>query len=410
MKLGLLGFTGNTITDRTANLGIYRPESNEHIQSFNGGPECYVLVGQSPALTGVDPNIDIPGLFIGGDQGQYAFVYNRNTRQVYRYTLLTPWDISTLDTASITGSRNLNSYLIERTTGATKTNINPNWVDTSPTQNPGSPKSYYDLLDGQGIRFSPDGTKMHILDGNAGYCKIVQFTLNTPWDLSDGSLSFPDCRQNFPPFTPAPIFWTISGTDASNQAYLSYKLQDRDFCFSDDGLNLYVLGTRRQPTTGTEQVHRFILKSGRTPFDIGSYAYSGAAIENSSVISGGNNANYTIQGGSRLITGTSYEGSYGNIRGMCVNNNSNKMYLIGITRAVLYGLNYDNSFVGVINAPTLNISTTGDPSNNMSYVGALNSGEREPQGVFMNTQNNNMDFYIVGNGSKTIFQYKLVLK
>jgi hypothetical protein len=156
-------------------------------------------------------------------------------------------------------------------------------------------------------------------------------------------------------------------------------------------------------------VHRFILKSNGTPFDIGSYAYSGAAIANSTIISS-NSANYTIQGGSRLITGTSYEGSYGNIRGMCVNNNSNKMYFIGVTKAVLFGLNYDNSFVGVINPPTVDISSTGDPSNNMSYVGALNSGEREPQGVFMNTQNNNMDFYIVGNGSKTIFQYKLVLK
>ena len=188
---------------------------------------------------------------------------------------------------------------------------------------------------------------------------------------------------------------------------------DRDFCFSDDGLNLYVLGTRKQPIitsiSYTEQVHRFILKSGRTPFDIGSYEYSGAAIANSTTISS-NSANYTIQGGSRLITGTSYEGSYGNIRGMCVNNNSNKMYFIGVTKAVLVGLNYDNSATGVIYAPTVDISSTGDPSNKMSYVGVFNGGETEPQAVFMNTRNNNMDFYIVGNGSKTIFQYKLVLK
>ena len=397
MKLGLLGFTGNKITDRTANLGIYRPESNEHIQSFNGGPECYVQVGQSPELTGTD----IPGLFIGGDQGQYAFVYDRNTKQVYRYTLSTPWDISTLNTASITGSRDLNAYLIAQTSGSPKTNINPNWVDTSSTQNSGDPKSYYDLLNGQGIRFSPDGTKMHILDGNPGYCKIVQFTLNTAWDLSNGSLYFPNTNN-------PSIFWTITGTEPSNQAYLSYKVQDRDFCFSDDGLNLYVLGTRKQPAP-TEQVHKFILKSNGTPFDIGSYEYSGAAIENSTIISS-NTANYTIQGGSRLITGTSYEGSYGNIKGMCVNKNCDKMYLIGVTRAVLYGLNYNNSFVGVINAPTLDFSNTGDISNNRSYVGLYNDGEKEPQGVFMNTQNNNMDFYIIGNGSKRIFQYKLVLK
>ena len=273
MKLGLLGFTGNTITDRTANLGIYRPESNEHIQSFNGGPECYIQVGQSPALTGIDPYIDIPGLFIGGDQGQYAFVYNRNTKQVYRYTLNTPWDISTLNTASITGSRDLDAYLIAQTTGTNKTNINPAYTLSQGSSTAGtSPKNYYELKDGQGIRFSPDGTKMHILDGSPGYCKIVQFTLSTQWDISNGSLSFPSVGGNAFGTPNTPIFWTISGTSGS-EGILPYKTLDRDFCFSDDGQNLYVLGTRKTGSSGTstEQVIRYVLKSGKTPFDIGNY-------------------------------------------------------------------------------------------------------------------------------------------
>jgi hypothetical protein len=411
MKLGLLGFTGNTITDRTANLGIYRPESNEHIQSFNGGPECYIQVGQSPALTGIDPYIDIPGLFIGGDQGQYAFVYNRNTRQVYRYTLDTPWDISTLSTGSVVESRDLNAYLIAQSTGlGNKTNIDANWVDTSANQNFPTGKKFYDLLNGQGIQFSPDGSKMHILDGNAGHCKIVQFTLNTAWDISDGSLYFPPCKGTN---ELAKIFWTITGTSVlvnsqllSTKRYLSYRKLDRDFCFSNDGKNLYVLGLRRQ-TMFDEQVTRFELKSGRTPFDIGSYTpiYGNAPVESSTTISDQNTANYAYKSWIENIY--SIDGN-GNNRGLSINKSSTKIYLIGTNRAVLYSVSHNNS---ALNRETFAPSLSSvDNSNNMSYVGVFNGGEIEPQGVFMNTRNNNMDFYIVGNGSKTIFQYKLVLK
>ena len=422
MKLGLLGFTGIGITDRTANLGIYRPESNEHIQSFNGGPECYVKVGQSPTFElPIGSSADITGLFIGGDgdnQGKYVFVYENTANCAYRYTLSTPWDISTLDTASINGSRNLDQYLIDQTKGTNKTNINPAYTLSQGNSTAGTTlKNYYDLKDGQGIRFSPDGTKMHILDGNPGYCKIVQFTLSTPWDLSTVSFTAPGGGTYGGTFggTPnTPIFWTISGTSGS-EGILPYKTLDRDFCFSDDGQNLYVLGTRKTGSLGTrtEQVIRYVLKSGGTPFDIGNYAYQ-FAIGNTLVIGNQGTANYAYQ--SYLQNLGSYEStSPGSIRGMCVNKNCDKMYLIGTIRAVLYGLNYNNSATGFIDAPTLKISTTGDPSNNMSYVGALNSGETEPQGVFMNTRNNNMDFYIVGNsdaggGTRRIYQYKLVLK
>jgi hypothetical protein len=426
MKLGLLGFTGNTITDRTANLGIYRPESNEHIQSFNGGPECYVKVGESPTFElPIGSNADITGLFIGGDgadQGKYVFVYENTANCAYRYTLNTPWDISTLNTTSINGSRNLDQYLIDQTRGTDKTNINPSYVLGASTAG-STLKNYYELKDGQGIRFSPDGTKMHILDGNSGYCKIVQFTLNTAWDLSTVSFIPPGGGTyggtDFG--TPnTPIFWTISGTNAgtqqTGQRILPYKHNDRDFCFSDDGQDLYVLGTRRYGSpsvTITEQVTRWKLRSGRDPFDIGSYNYSGV-IPNALDMGNQGTANYTYESLLKNL-GTYETTSPGYIRGMCVNKNSNKMYLIGTTKAVLYGLNYNNFYVGAMDAPTVDISSTGDASNNMSYVGALNSGEREPQAVFMSTQNNNMDFYIVGNsdaggGTRRIYQYKLVLK
>ena len=422
MKLGLLGFTGNTITDRTANLGIYRPESNEHIQSFNGGPECYVKVGESPTFElPIGSSADITGLFIGGagaDQGKYVFVYENTANRAYRYTLDTPWDISTLNTTSINGSPNLDQYLIDQTTGTNKTKINPSYTLSQSNSTTGTTsKNHYDLKDGQGIRFSPDGTKMHILDGNSGYCKIVQFTLNTAWDLSTVSFIPPGGgTYGGTAFgTPnTPIFWTISGTSGS-EGILPYKHNDRDFCFSDDGQNLYVLGTRKtgQYGTSTEQVIRYALKSGRTPFDIGSYDYFGQ-IGNTLVIGNRNTANYAYQSYLQNL-GTYESTSPGYIRGMCVNKNSDKMYLIGTIRAVLYGLNYNNFYVGAMNAPTVDISSTGDPSNNMSYVGVFNGGELEPQAVFMNTQNNNMDFYIVGNsdaggGTRRIYQYKLVLK
>ena len=414
MKLGLLGFTGNKITDRTANLGIYRPESNEHIQSFNGGPECYVQVGISTVLN-TPPNIDIAGLFIGGDYGEYAFVYDRTSRKVHRYNLSTPWDITTLNRDDVVSSQDLNAYLIQRSTqpDIAKTLINPIFRQSefgTNVLNQQTKKKYYDLLNGQGIRFSPDGTKMHILDGNDAYCKIVQFTLETAWDIS--SASFPLCNS---PSSLPPIFWTVTGA----AFYLPYRHDDRDFCFSEDGKNLYVLGKIRKYTENVpdgefiEQVTRFELKSGRTPFDIGSFTpptlNTGVILNFTSMFSANQNtANYTYKG--QIYTNTSYEG-VSEMSGMCINKNCDKMYFIGVNRAVLYAIPYSNSTEVDQYLPTLSkLDTIDSTTGNRSYVGFFNGGEQEPQGVFLNTIHNNMDFYIVGNGSKRIYQYKLVLK
>lgn len=145
MKLGLLGFAET----REKNLGVYRPESNSHIESFNGNPKSYTFYG-SRSLTFSGSGTGTTGLSFSSD-GLYMFVIGYVGR-IDRYTLTTPWDITTSN-GTVTNSLTL-------------TTLNSNI--TSPS----------------GVAFSSTGNKMYISNS----FDVYEFNLSVNWQVSSASL------------------------------------------------------------------------------------------------------------------------------------------------------------------------------------------------------------------------------
>lgn len=146
MKLGLLGFTEN----REQNLGIYRLESNSHIESFNGNPKSYTFYGsRSLTFSGLSETAT-SGLSFSSD-GLYMFVVGDSQNTIYRYTLTTPWDITTSN-GNVTNSLTLTTL---------DSNI------TSPN----------------GVAFSSTGNKMYVSNS----FNVYEFNLSSNWQVSSAS-------------------------------------------------------------------------------------------------------------------------------------------------------------------------------------------------------------------------------
>lgn len=224
MKLGLLGFSGDNVKSRTNNLGIYRPESNRHIQSSNTGKiRTYQFYGQFQTLTHISSTTlqSITGLFFKPD-GTYVYVLSDATNTVYQYTLSTPWDITT--GSSLTASKELDSYLRSRTGNS------------------------YSLTAPTGITFSPDGTKMQVADNWDS--KIVEFSLDNPWMVDSATFT------NTTVDTDRPIW------------YLSSHSSVRDICFSPSGFSVFTLGAHVQSPYNLVVI-RYYLRDLGTKFTIG---------------------------------------------------------------------------------------------------------------------------------------------
>lgn len=345
MKLGLLGFSGTSISSRTNNLGIYRPESNRHIQDFNGNAKTYQYVGKFPlSFSGADES-SVRGLTFGSN-GTYVYVMGDSFNTVYQYTLNIPWDITSYSSVNPTASKELSNYLVSRS------------------------GNIFNLTMGQGISFNLDGSKMHVVDNNDN--KIVQFSLGTNWMVNTAT---------FPTSSPWPITYTYnlgSGETFGNR-------DDYDLCFSSDGTLLFVLG--RNSNTGVTSVYKYTLNNFATPFDIGT------TTSNSSSTS----PNYTY---SSKLSVNSLDAS---MRGISFNDSGSKCYVCGITNAWIHELNLSSPYTfqnsgGIV----LNIG-------NVFYDGSITGGEGAPEAVFINTQDNNSDLYVVGV-KETIYQYKMILK
>lgn len=346
MKLGLLGFVGSTnkIVTRTSNLGIYRPESNRHIQDFNGNTRTYKYFGEFPLSFNSSVENSLRGLSFSSD-GTYVYVMGDATNTVYQYTLNIPWDITSYSSVNPTQVKEVSDYLRSVTSQT------------------------YSLTSPQGITFNPTGTRMHILD-NTGNGKIVQFTLSTPWMVNTATFPSTAFDSNRPIMVPT----TNLGSFASSSSY--------DICFSSNGSFLYHLGIK---PNSVMHVFTYSLKSGRTAFDIGTKTTSGL--------------NYAFTSESNVSSLDA------NMRGITFNDSGSKLYLCGLTNSWTHQISLTTPYA--LN-PTYSI-------NNFSIRDALYDGsvvghEGSPEGIFINTSNNNSDLYIVGSTKNKIYQYKLVLK
>jgi DNA-binding beta-propeller fold protein YncE len=125
--------------------------------------------------------------------GTKMYILDYNNRVVYQYTLSTPWNVSTASYASLSKS------ISGQTTGPF------------------------------GVEFSPDGTKMYILSYSYGNNNVYQYTLSTAWNVSTASyasLSVSVTAQNP---NPTGITFSPDGTkmyilDASSLCVYQYTM------------------------------------------------------------------------------------------------------------------------------------------------------------------------------------------
>jgi hypothetical protein len=332
MKLGLLGFHGTDLQSRTKNIGIYRPESNTHIQSFNCNARSYTYYGKFPLSFGGQTETSITGMTFS-DDGTKVYILGSSTYSIYQYSLSIPWDITSYSSSNPSSSRELSNYI--RTQTGTQQSL------TVP----------------QGVCFTQNGQKMHVVDNYNN--KIVQFSLSTPWQIS--SLSFPSSSP-----------WPMIGTYDMGVGETYGSRDDYDLSFSADGQYLLILG--RNTSVSQTRMYRYQLNSGATAGDIGT----------SSSISGqpnSSNSNYTYVD----AMGVSNQDNL--MRGISFNDSGSQVFMCGLTYAWVYNIN--------LNPPYAPTTTTLDITN-INYDGAFFGREGAPQAIFVNAKENNLDYYLVG--------------
>lgn len=235
MKLGLLGFFGNNVRSRTDNLGIYRPESNRHIQSYNGKSRFYQFWGQKQVISSSTLKT-ITGLTFKTD-GTEVYILSDGDNTIYQYNLPIPWDITSIPSITPTSSAELDSYLRTRTGNS------------------------YSLTVPTGVSISSDGSLMTIVDNYDR--KIVQFTLSTPWDVSSRTFTNTTIDANR-------TLWLIPNCDLVS-----------DICFSSTGNRLFTLV---ENTSNVMSVYQFNINNSSLLFDIGTkgspnYTYSSPSLD-----------------------------------------------------------------------------------------------------------------------------------
>ena len=234
MKLGRLGFTGNNINSRTNSLGVYRPESNYIVQSYNGELDSYRYSGKFLNLSAIGgfQHISCMVMSPAGDKiylikngtSTDVYGYSTGTKTIYQIDLSTPWDIST-------GTYN-NIYLDLPASNffATTTNRNPQVV---------------------GIAFKSDGSKFYILTRKYNTSsiiysegKIFQYGTSTPWNIS--TYTYDSINKSIE---------TIVPVDGRPTGVSNYTLGGTtDLYFSDDGLDMYIMVDGRYPAPSTSSI------------------------------------------------------------------------------------------------------------------------------------------------------------
>lgn len=303
MKLGLLGFD----PDRKKNLGIYRVESNTHIQSFNGNLSLYDYTGELSLSFGSPAETLALGLAFSSD-GQYLYIVGDTNNKIYKYTLSTPWDVSSSN-GTVT-----ESY--------TNSNI------------------------GRGIYFSTDGTKMFIVFTSS----IGTFNLSSPW-----SLSSPSFVHTFNP-SAGGLF---------------------DLTFSENGTELFIISTTKPSTSGINT--KYILKyTLSTAWNLSTASFT-----------------YSID-----VSGIEFSA-----QGVALDSNVKKLYFNGTISDKVYAYDLQNGTISGTGNNTAYVGTI----DSFTYTGSLQGHEPIPYSLFVNTKNNNFDFYFVGD-KEIVYQYRLILK
>jgi len=359
MKLGLLGFnsprsTNLELTARTKNLGIYRPESNAHIQASNGNISSYTVYTSTQAQLSFGDNTEtsLRSITFSID-GTKLYVVGDATNTVYQYSLSVPWDINSL-TTSPSEIKEISEYVRSRTSNL-QTLQNPN-----------------------GIQFNSLGTKMSIVDNFNN--KIVQFSLSIPWNVSTATI------PNSAPWPMVSTFNSVPDETFGNRI-------DDDIYFSPDGQYLLILGYNSN--TRIRSMYRYELIPGRTAGDIGTSSdiYD---VPNS------DNENYIFVD-SMPLTEFNVSSTFRDLSmsGMTFSPNGTKLFTCGLTRAWIYSFN--------LSAPYTPTDIEPLKIDEYLYIGGLSGIDLAPYAIFMNPHGDGFDIYSAGL-TNVVWQWKLILK
>lgn len=174
--------TGTSNKPRPQNIFIAPDGKNLYYASFGDGNVFRHTLSTAWYLNTISANYvhsyqtsetQLKGLWFSPD-GKYMFVHGFNTKRVRRYTLSTPWDITT-------ASANQNVY-----------------IDNTPL----------------GLSFSPHGDKMYVADNSTD--SIRQWNLSEPWDLTGVTSTNEDDELDLTSTdnVPVDIFLTPNGRNA----------------------------------------------------------------------------------------------------------------------------------------------------------------------------------------------------
>jgi 6-phosphogluconolactonase (cycloisomerase 2 family) len=166
----------------------------------DGGPDGFSV---GSFKTGNQTTAGCFGLTFKPD-GFKMYVLDNGTDTVYQYSLSDPWDVTgaIYDSKSFsTNSQDVTPYGIAFKPDGTKMyilgrgggdvyeyDLSTAWDVSTAAYN-----SVVFAIDGQaaapqtGLDFSPDGTKMYVMDNSSTSSDVYQYTLSTAWDLSTAS-------------------------------------------------------------------------------------------------------------------------------------------------------------------------------------------------------------------------------
>jgi DNA-binding beta-propeller fold protein YncE len=347
------------------------------------------------------------GLYFSPD-GTKVFIVGSANNIVYQYSLITPWDISTVDFTPSAFVGNLEAspqslyikpdgtaaYVLGDTSDRVWTlPLTTPWdIKTAPILN-SFPVGSQDALP-QGVTIGAAGTAMYIVGSTND--TIYQYTLGTAYDVSTASYS------------------GISSSIAARETVPT------DLTFSDDGTKVYVIGETAAGagvTAGLEYVHQFNLG---TAWNVGTAGYftsfnvtaqTGISPTGLTIGAGGT-AMYVVSSTNDAIYQYTLEtpwevntASYAN-KSLAVNgqqeatasalyfkSDGTKVYILGTTNDTIYQYTLGTAW---------DISTVVQPYSGKNFSV---SQDATPSGVFIGAAGTVM--YISGATSNTIYQYTL---
>ena len=191
--------------------------------------------------------------------GTKMYILERQNKIIYQYALSTAWDVSTASYGGTSFTIGLvgiiygiafspdgtKLFMLDNSFGSVRRfSLSSAWNVSTASDDSSSYSVYSQVSGAQAITFSPDGTKMFVAAGNGS--TIFQYTLSTAFDLSA-------------------VSYSGKSLDTTPQ-----EAGITDLVFNGDGTKLFILHNRSSPSKD-----RVIQYSLSTAYDVSTASYGG---------------------------------------------------------------------------------------------------------------------------------------